>query len=298
MPKLFLLLGLMKLAKNDLISVINFIKSELKNILPQNEINASINILLMHYLKLTKVDISLNKEKILATDQLNLISNAVNDIKNNKPLAYILGEWEFCGLRILLNEKTLIPRQETEELVQLVIDENTKGMDFTILDIGTGSGCIALALKANLLQSTIFAWDINKSVIDVAKKNAKELNLSIKFEKKDILKEPKTTYKFDVIVSNPPYIPLKEKELMYENVLNYEPHLALFVEDEEPLLFYNAIANFALSYLNNNGKLYFEINEKYGKEVKQLLINKNFKNVNIVKDMNEKDRIVSAEKVN
>lgn len=284
----------MKMPNNTVSSALAYFKDELKSFFDASEITSMIYIVFEYYFGLSKTDLILNAEKQLSESELLKVIFTVKDLKNKKPLAYILGEWEFFGLRFKVNEHTLIPRPETEELVDLILKENTGNL--TVLDIGTGSGCIPITLKKNNINLTVFGCDVSEEALLIASKNAKSNNVAIELLEYDILKNKNNKFKkpLDVIVSNPPYIPTKEKQLMNDNVLNYEPHLALFVEDKSPILFYDAISDFALVNLKAEGKLYFEINENYGVEVKELLEQKGFKNVNIVKDINDKDRIVSC----
>ncbi len=284
----------MKNTKNTLLSSANYFKEELKKFYDKSELDQLLYITFLHYFNLNRIDLVLKADNQLSELDFNKVINVVTQLKKSKPLAYILGEVEFFGLELKIDENTLIPRPETEELVQLIINENEGREQLSILDIGTGSGCIALALKANLLDSTIYAWDISDKALEKARENAIMNSLQITIEKVDILKKPIVSKKVDVIVSNPPYICYDEKKLMEINVLNYEPHLALFVKNNNPLEFYNAIADFALNHLKESGKLYFEINEKYAKEVQSMLIEKAFKNVNLVKDLNGKERIVKC----
>ena len=272
----------------------NYFKEELHGLYDATEIEQSMFIVFLYYLKLNRVDLTIRKNDYINQLNFEKIKYVVEDLKKYKPLAQIIGEWEFFGLAIKVNAYTLIPRPETEELVQLIINENKDREQLSILDIGTGTGCIALVLKKNLPNAQVFAWDISDEALTIAEQNATINSLQIVLKKEDILGIPKSNNQFDIIVSNPPYITMNEKELMNKNVLDYEPHLALFVENEEPLLFYNAIADFAWNNLNEKGKLYFEINENFGQEVRRLLMDKNFKNINIVKDINKKDRIVSC----
>ena len=279
---------------NTIEYTINYFKGELFQVYDKPELEQLLQITFSHYLNINRIDLSLRKDEKLLESDFNKITHVINELKQNKPLAQIIGEWEFYGISLKVNEYTLIPRPETEELVQLIVNENNSPK--SILDIGTGSGCIALALKKSLPNTNVFACDISEKALEVAKENAHKNQLDVALKRVDILKWEKEEEKYNIIVSNPPYITLKEKELMHKNVLDYEPHLALFVENDAPLLFYNAILEFAEHHLTENGKLYFEINELYGNEVKQLLKDKKFKNINIVKDINEKDRIVSCTK--
>ncbi len=284
----------MKMPNNTIKSAKSYFKDELVSFYGASEIEQMMSIVFQYYFHLTKVDLLLSNENTLSESELLKVVYTVKGLKQFKPLAYILGSWEFYGLSFSVNEFTLIPRPETEELVGLILKENQGNL--SVLDIGTGTGCIPIALKKNNKNFIVSAMDISDGALSVAKENAISNDVEVSFVKYDILEKRKKSFskKFDIIVSNPPYVTTDEKELMSENVLNYEPHLALFVENETPLIFYDAISDFALINLNDGGKLYFEINEKYGNEVKLLLEKKGFKNVNIVKDINTKDRIVSC----
>lgn len=284
----------MEIVDKDLSEVIKYCKDELSEVFSSMELDATISILIEHFLGMAKTEVILNPDKVVTDEDYQLIVKAISFLKTNVPLAYVLGEWEFFGLHLKVNKNTLIPRPETEELVYLIIEENLKKDPIHILDIGTGSGCIALALKANIPQSTVCAWDISEKALEKVKENAVMNDLSIEIKQVDILKEPSFDRKLDIVVSNPPYITEKEKELMSSNVLDFEPHLALFVENDTPLIFYEAIANFAKNNLKETGKLYFEINEHYGEEVRLMLEDKDFKEVTILKDINEKDRMVKC----
>lgn len=281
----------MKVPKHKVKSAKDYFKDELKAKYDASELNQMMEIVFAYLFNLSKVDLIVNESKVIVTEKLMEI---IEQLKKDKPLAHIIGEWEFYGLKFKVNQNTLIPRQETEELVDLILKENKQSK--RILDIGTGSGCISITLKVNNSLFDVSACDISKDALEVAKKNAELNKVKVTFFEYDILKESKTQLedKYDIIVSNPPYITEKEKSLMDANVLDYEPHLALFVDDELPLLFYNAISCFARNNLKEGGKLYFEINEHYGPQTVELIKNKGYKNVNIVKDINSKDRIVIA----
>ena len=232
----------------------------------------------------------------------NQIKNAIVKLQQHTPVQYVIGKANFYDLELFVDNNVLIPRQETEELVNWMINDvkilPVKPNELNILDIGTGSGCIAIALKKNITFADITAIDLSENALNVAKINATTYNTPINFINFDILSEnnPSFNQKFDIIVSNPPYITEYEKKYMNKNVLNFEPHQALFVENEEPLLFYDAIIKFSLTNLKAKGKLYFEINEKYGKEIVNTLKKHHFKHIILKKDLNHKDRMISAEK--
>lgn len=285
----------MKISVNNIKSITSYFNNELTDLYEESELKTMFYILLEHYFNINKIDALLNEEHLFSESELLKVIHAVKDLKKHKPLAYIIGEWEFCGLTIKVDGSTLIPRPETEELVSLIAHENPEAKN--IIDIGTGSGCIALALKKAIPKSLVYAWDVSEKALEKVKENSILNNIKIEIDLVNILESTDKLLadKVDVIVSNPPYITENESVLMHKNVLEYEPHLALFVANNEPLLFYNAISDFSKNNLNKGGKLYFEINEQYGKDVKDLLVQKGFKNLAIVKDMNEKDRIVSCE---
>ena len=222
--------------------------------------------------------------------------NIVSDLKKQKPIQYILGETEFHGLRFEVDENTLIPRQETEELVELIVGNSQKaeGRSLRVLDIGTGSGCIAISLAANIPNAEVYAIDVSEKALATAKKNAEINKVKVNFILKNILETEDLEGQFDVIVSNPPYVRNLEKAEIKPNVLEYEPHLALFVEDNDALLFYRKIAQLAKKNLASDGKLYFEINQYLGKETIQLLEDLGFKNVMLKKDIYENNRMISC----
>ena len=222
---------------------------------------------------------------------------AVKDLLKNKPLQYVIGVTEFCDLKFKVNENVLIPRPETSELVHLITksQQPTANSQQSILDIGTGSGCIAISLAKQLPQSQVYALDISEKALNVAKENANINNVDITFIHDDILSlRNKIETKFDIIVSNPPYVRDLEKAEMRDNVLNWEPHNALFVSDDDPLIFYRNILLFAKNNLKENGEVWFEINEYLGKEMTDLCLEMGFSNVNIYKDFREKERFLSV----
>ena len=243
---------------------------------------------------------SMYKQEILSDFQLEKFENYTTELLLYKPVQYVLHEAWFAGLKFYVDENVLIPRPETEELVEWLINDLSASQNLSpnkILDIGTGSGCIAISLKIKSPSSLIYALDINKEAINISQKNADANNADIEFYEADILKIDLVLNfpKFDVIVSNPPYITQSEAQEMDKNVLLYEPKLALFVPDDDPLIFYEAIANFAILYLNTeNGKLYFEINEMMGEKIISMLLQKGFSDVILKKDFQNKDRMISA----
>lgn len=258
--------------------------------------------LMEFYLGLRKIDILSDKSFEKAIDWTKIIER----LNNNEPIQYILGETEFYGRRFLVNDSVLIPRPETEELVNYIVSEQKNKFPVTnnqlsILDIGTGSGCIAISLAKELTNFKVTAYDISEKALETAKQNAELNKADVTFEKVDILSSQLSiingrcsAYPLSIIVSNPPYVTKQEIDRMQKNVLEFEPHLALFVEDNEPLIFYEAIANFAYNNLTNNGLVAVEINETLGEETADVFRSKGFVEVKISKDIHQKDRFVSA----
>jgi len=336
---------------------------QLENLYPKTEVTSFFYRLCDFKLSLKRVDIALNLDENIDSNDVLFFKNATNRLKLFEPIQYIIGETEFYGLIFKVNKNVLIPRPETEELISWILKEvgskniksnvtlsrvegttnhkpqttnhkpqtiNHKPQTINILDIGTGSGCIAIALAKNLPQAKVWALDVSKKALNIAKQNADFNKVNVNFIEADILnpnviasvakqshtdKEitrpnvllrygqatvaslPHKDVKFDIIVSNPPYVKQNEKALMQANVLKHEPHLALFVENNKPLIFYDKIADFASKRLNKNGLLFFEINQSLGKEVCALLNKKGFKNIEIKKDLFEVDRMVRGKRV-
>lgn len=270
------------------------IKNTLSGIYPENETDAIALRILRSVFQIDRVQLILNKDRIFSDVEREALERIIIRLKNNEPIQYILGEEEFFGRTFKVAPGVLIPRAETEELVELIITENQKNVD--ILDIGTGSGCIAISLQLDLPGSKVTAWDISEAAIKIATSNNESLGANVTFVLQDVLApDNNPSEKFDIIVSNPPYVMDSEKSAMHCNVLNYEPHTALFVSDEDPLLFYRKIAALGVDKLKNNGKLYFEINSLLGKETAQLLTDLGYSNVRLIKDLYGRDRIVAGE---
>lgn len=285
-----------KVPDNQLISVKNFFREELKTILSEREINIHFEACCLAWLNLNKTDLLLRKKYLLSESEILRFLYAIKDFKKHKPLAYVLKQQHFMGLNFYVNESVLIPRPETEELVALITNENPFAN--SILDIGTGSGCIPLSIKKLLPQANVVGIDISNEALQVATKNASSLNLEVKFLQGDalLLNECEVSkQKWDIVVSNPPYIPINERENMDKNVTEFEPSLALFVPEENPFVFYQHISAWAVHHLNKNGKLYFEIHELFANEVQQILLGNKFQNVKIHQDLQGKNRMISAE---
>lgn len=282
----------------------NFLQ-ELSSLYEEQEIESFFYIILEKLHGLKRIDLALNPQTVMDGAHLKQWKNIVSELKKQRPVQYILGETEFYGLRFLVNENTLIPRPETEELVELIIESTNyeiRNTKLKVLDIGTGSGCIAISLAKHIPTSEVYAIDVSEKALDLAKKNAELNKVAIDFISTNILDVVNLSAvagldkQFDIIVSNPPYVRNLEKDEIKPNVLEYEPHLALFVDDIDPLLFYRKIAELAIKNLNPNGKLYFEINQYLGKETIKLLEDFGFRNVELKKDIYGNDRMISCEK--
>lgn len=267
--------------------------NEIAPVVDFSEAESFFYIILEHLHQLKRIDLALNPNLEMSANQLLLWNDIVNELKTQKPIQYILGETEFFGLKFIVNENTLIPRPETEELVDLILKcEQTKNQNLKILDIGTGSGCISIALAKNLSNAQVFALDVSEKALEIAQINAKSNNVDVTFLHQNILETTNLQQQFDIIVSNPPYVRNLEKAEINKNVLGFEPHLALFVEDTDALLFYRKIAQLALVNLTKNGSLYFEINQYLGQETVQLLDDMGFKNIQLLKDVYGNDRMI------
>lgn len=268
---------------------------ELKAQYPQHEIQSFFDLLSEKKLGLRRVDIALNTTLKLNTQDLIYFKNALELLEKKTPIQYIIGETPFYGFTILVNEHVLIPRPETEELVDWIVADFKKRTDLKILDIGTGSACIPIALNKHLDIQECEAIDISSKALETAAINAKLNKVFVNFINANILNVKQLHSSFDLIVSNPPYVLEAEKEQMDDNVLKFEPEQALFVPNKDPLLFYKKIAKLALSGLRPEGKLYFEINQKYGSEICLLLEEYGFVNCVLKKDIYGVDRMVRAE---
>lgn len=270
------------------------IRKSLSNFYPDTEISGLTRLLIENVTKSSIPALLSDKSKKITEEELLKIDKIVERLQKFEPIQYILGETEFYGIPFVVNENVLIPRPETEELVELILKENKTDQP-RILDIGTGSGCIAISLKRHLPKSIVEGWDISKGALEVANLNSKNNSANVLFTQVDILGKYPNRLTFDIIVSNPPYVLDSEKSEMHTNVLKYEPHTALFVADSNPLLFYNRIADVSTQLLTNGGKLYFEINRMKGQETIKMLEDKGFSAIKLIKDISGNDRIVKAE---
>lgn len=258
------------------------------------EVSALTRIIATELLGVSQMAFYLKDDIPLTSGQQTLLDNAIERLKKQEPIQYILGYSDFCGLRFKVTPATLIPRPETSELVEWIASEATGNEG--ILDIGTGSGCIAISLAHKLPQSKITAWDISPDALAVAAENSKANGCDVEFEEVDILAYRPTGKQFDIIVSNPPYIKENEKPAMHSNVLDWEPHTALFVPDSDPLLFYCAIAKKGLTLLKPGCSLYFEINRAHGKETMEMLESLGYTEIELRKDFADNDRMIRAVK--
>ena len=297
--------------------------TQLTTLYPKTEIDTFFFLLMEEYLGFQRIDTVLKSDFEITNDKLSQLNSAIERLKKEEPIQYILGKTEFYGFPFLVDENTLIPRPETEELVEWILseikDERQKTKDIVssavekslhILDIGTGSGCIPVSLAKHLPNATISAVDVSTKALHIAEQNATLNNVDINFIEQDILQveslnviankvitssqTPRNDIKFDVIVSNPPYVRELEKIEIKNNVLENEPHLALFVDDNNPLIFYSKIADLAKKHLSKNGLLFFEINQYLGKETVEMLEEKGFTNIELRKDLFGNDRMVKT----
>ncbi len=279
----------------------SFINS-LEGLYPSEEIQSFFNILSGKFLDRTRIEIALNPKVEVLEEDLERFKDAILRLKKHEPVQYIIGETEFYGLDFKVNKYTLIPRPETEELVEWIISEFRFSTEvINILDIGTGSGCIAISLAKNLPNAEVNALDVSSEALKIALQNAEFNEVRVDFYETDILKAKtlptgvgQTSRKYDVIVSNPPYVRELEKNQMQPNVLEYEPETALFVKDEDPLLFYKAISHLAKVSLKPNGQLFFEINEQFGEELKAFLKEEGFQQIEVKQDIYGKDRMLKC----
>ena len=285
----------MQVSSNRIGDIRTYYTNTLAEEFPQAEAKFMVDAVLSFYTDIPALQLAINLDKRVGESLLLKIHFAVKDLRKFKPLQYVLGETEFNGMRFYVNESVLIPRPETEELVSLIVEQNKDKKDLQIIDLGTGSGCIAVSLST-ALQTQVLAVDISEEALKIARKNAKLNKANVLFKTYDILSGASDGLiegQFDIIVSNPPYVREQEKQLMHDNVLKYEPDLALFVEDSNPLLFYKAIAKLANAKLSKDGQLWLEINEYLGKETKELLL-EYFSNVQLIMDYKSNERFIKA----
>ena len=262
------------------------------------EVESFFYLILEEKRELKRIDLALNPDLTFSVEEIQLWNSILEQLQQEIPIQYLLGKTNFYGLNFEVNADVLIPRPETEELVEWIMttqDPRPKAQDLKILDIGTGSGCIAIALAKNIPNAQVFAIDVSEKALVTAQKNANSNEVNITFLENNILETEDLEQQFDIIVSNPPYVRELEKKEIKKNVLDNEPHLALFVEDNDALLFYRKITELAQKNLRNDGKLFFEINQYLGKEMVDLLKKLNFINIELRKDIYGNDRMIQAE---
>jgi release factor glutamine methyltransferase len=273
----------------------NIFHLELDPIYSPEEVNSFFYMLIEYFLGLERFILALEPNLIITKEEETPLFEALSRLKLEIPIQHIIGKTHFMDLEFLVDKNVLIPRPETEDLVRWILDDIKNNQEaITILDIGTGSGCIPIALKKQLPNAKVATLDISDKALKIATQNAKNNTVQIEFIHANILEIDKLHQKFDIIVSNPPYVRELEKKEMHQNVLQHEPELALFVSDEEPLLFYRKIASFAVNNLNDGGALYFEINQYLGKETKQLLDSTNFSDIELRQDLFGNDRMLKG----
>ncbi len=293
-----MLLCCMKTIKDVFLSF----QQSLNQVYDNREIQSVALLVLEEITGMSRAKIKAFTEDNILSEAAEKIQSILDELKTGKPVQYILGSTEFYGLNFLVTPATLIPRPETEELVEWVLESQklkVKSLKpVSILDIGTGSGCIAISIKKNLPGALVTAIDISADALHTAKQNAVINEVEVDFIEDDTLntKFDIEHLKFDIIISNPPYVTLDDKLQMHQNVTGFEPHSALFVPEHDPLIFYKAITDFAIRGLSDGGQLFFEINENFGKETVELLSHKKFTNIELRKDMSGRDRMVKAKK--
>lgn len=272
----------------------NYIKNTLQSLYTDIELKNITMALCTDVLNISRNDVYLRKDINLSSVDMQKLESAVARLAQSEPIQYVVGKAFFYDSYFNVKPGVLIPRPETEELVELILREN-KG-SYRLLDIGTGSGCIAISIAKNNKLSNVEAWDISDDALSISSNNAEELGVDVTFNKRDVLSFKPKNEQFDIIVSNPPYIRYVEQEVMEKNVLDWEPQLALFVPNDDPLLFYRRIATLGLDMLFPQGKLYFEINQAFGAETAKMLTDMGYSDVQVLKDLYGNDRIVNARK--
>lgn len=273
--------------------VIQHIRHSLCPLYSSSEANALVRLLLEKRYGISMLDVCMGKDRHFSPEQARDLEDILSRLRRYEPVQYVLGEADFCGLSFEVNRHVLIPRPETAELVSW-IEDDYPAAPRSILDIGTGSGCISVALAKRYPEADVHAWDISPEALDVACRNSRRNGTSVRFEQRDLFARNGTAERFEVIVSNPPYVTASEKKEMEPNVLEWEPAAALFVPDEDPLRFYRRIAALGQELLLPSGTLYLEINRAYGSGVKAMLEKRHYRQVEIRKDLSGNDRMVKA----
>lgn len=273
---------------------IKHLQCELSPIYQEPELSSVARMVISKVTGYSFTELLVNKNTIFSQYQWNLLEFYTEKLKKGAPIQYVLGETEFCGLNFTVDESVLIPRPETEELVAWMVEEAAHNA--VILDIGTGSGCIPVSLKNFLPHCRVYGCDISTKALELARQNAENNHQKVTFFEMDILTETRSERKYHLIVSNPPYIPSQEMDTIHERVKEFEPHLALFVPDNDPLIFYRKIAAYAQQHLLQGGKLFFEIHRDYAEGCKSVLENYGFENIRLKKDISGNNRMMRAEK--
>lgn len=269
-------------------------REALSAIYDEREARTVTQIVLEEVLELNPLKISMDRYRLLTTNQQEVLADILKRLLTYEPVNYILGEADFMGLKFKVDSNVLIPRPETEELVEWILEENSGEKDLRIIDLGTGSGCIPISISYKLPEATVEGIDISEGALEVAQRNNELNKTAVQFSRFDILNEELPTNTYDIIVSNPPYITKAEGPEMLPNVMKFEPHLALFTEDGDGMIFYRRIAELALKALKPSGKLYFEINAANGEAVVSLLKQAGFEQIELKKDLSGRDRMVRA----
>ncbi len=277
--------------------IISYVKQQLLPFYPESEVRALTKLILSSVCNVRNYEVICKDKKIPENQQVR-IKDIVEQLKQLKPIQQILGTTVFYEVPFIVDENVLIPRPETEELVDLIINNHKNVPGLTVLDIGTGSGCIAICLALYLNRALVYAVDISLKALELAQKNAQKTGANVQFLHQDVFGPFSLPggSKLDVIVSNPPYIVPSEKRIMSDNVLKYEPHLALFVPEDRPLLFYERIADIGLEQLKPEGNLYVEINALFGVETVRLFNEKGYKKVRLIRDLSGRDRLIHAQR--
>lgn len=274
--------------------LVRYIREALQGYYADAEASSIAKMLLMDKFGFSNLEFYGGKDKVFSEKEQELLDESLARLCNREPIQYIIGTELFKGLTFEVNDQVLIPRPETQELVDWIVQDFQSEEGCRVLDIGTGSGCISVSLACFLNRPQVEAWDVSEGALEVARKNAERNNVEVVFRQQDVFKPSPNEPFYDVIVSNPPYITEKEKVNMEANVLDWEPHTALFVPDSAPLLFYERIARIGLERLKSGGALYVEINRQYGKETCAMLENMGYKKVELRKDMFGNDRMIKA----
>ena len=276
--------------------VVNEIRDALKGLYPDSEVFSLAKMLLVEVFGFTTLELYGGKDKEFSGKHRGVLDEMLRRLQKNEPIQYIIGTEKFCGLVFEVNPHVLIPRPETQELVEWIVDECREKETCRLLDIGTGSGCISISLANLIPQAEVESWDISEGALEVARRNCERNGVKVLLRQQDVLAAVPEGVRYDVIVSNPPYITEKEKTDMEANVLDWEPSTALFVPDEDPLLFYRKIAQLGCDMLKEGGSLYFEINRAYGQETLHMLETLGYGQMELKKDSWGNDRMIKAKR--